>query len=89
MVRASVGPLAAQILYKGEELRGVVFVGAGFHAVVPGSLVGLVDVLLNMLVKEGETGFDLPLLNVRVSGLPSGFFGRSTKCLLPNYLKRY
>ena len=50
------GRLAAELFDEGKELGGVMFVGAGFSALNPGFLIGLVDVLLYLLVEEGEPG---------------------------------
>ena len=52
MVGGSVSPLDVQFIYEGKKCGGVVFVGAGFHAVDPGSPVGCIDIILNLLVKE-------------------------------------
>ena len=56
LIWGRVGRLVVQLPDEGEELGGVLFVGAGFDAIDPGSLLGLVNVLLDLLVEEWEPG---------------------------------
>jgi len=56
LVGGRVGLLPTELFYQREELRCIVLVRAGFCSLDPCLLVCFVDVLLNLLVEEGEPG---------------------------------
>ena len=54
LVGCGVRFLVIEELDEGKELRCIVLVGAGFHTFNPGSLIGLIDVLLHLLVEVAK-----------------------------------